>query len=148
MLNIHVTLIDICIVKINWRNHTAKIVAKLYRLVFSVGFLVLWSSPDYIFPEMLILRPGALLGAGLVVPQGQPAAFIKELITLPPTCVRLLEAQSSLTLHDPMNCSLPGSSVHGIFQARVLEWGAIAFSENCHTTQQSHCWAYTLKKPE
>ena len=37
-------------------------------------------------------------------------------------------AQSCLTLSDPMNCSLPGSSVHGIFQARVLEWGAIAFS--------------------
>ena len=32
-------------------------------------------------------------------------------------------------LRDPMDCSLPGSSVHGIFQARVLEWGAIAFSE-------------------
>ena len=38
-------------------------------------------------------------------------------------------AQSCLTLCDPMDCSLPGSSVHGIFQARVLEWGAIAFSE-------------------
>ena len=37
-------------------------------------------------------------------------------------------AQSCLTLRDPMDCSLPGSSVHGIFQARVLEWGAIAFS--------------------
>ena len=37
-------------------------------------------------------------------------------------------AQSSPTLSDPMDCSLPGSSVHGIFQARVLEWGAIAFS--------------------
>jgi len=36
--------------------------------------------------------------------------------------------QSRLTLHDPMDCSLPGSSVHGIFQARVLEWGATAFS--------------------
>ena len=35
--------------------------------------------------------------------------------------------QSCLTLIDPMDCSLPGSSVHGIFQARVLEWGAIAF---------------------
>ena len=32
------------------------------------------------------------------------------------------------TLSNPMDCSLPGSSVHGIFQARVLEWGAIAFS--------------------
>ena len=39
-------------------------------------------------------------------------------------------AQSCPTLCDPMNCSLPGSSVHGIFQARVLEWGAIAFSDN------------------
>ena len=38
-------------------------------------------------------------------------------------------AQSCPTLIDPMNCSLPGSSVHGIFQARVLEWGAIAFSK-------------------
>ena len=36
----------------------------------------------------------------------------------------------SLTLSDPMDCSLPGSSVHGIFQARVLEWGAIAFSKS------------------
>ena len=37
-------------------------------------------------------------------------------------------AQSCPTLRDPMDCSLPGFSVHGIFQARVLEWGAIAFS--------------------
>ena len=37
-------------------------------------------------------------------------------------------AQSCLTLCDPVGCSLLGSSVHGIFQARVLEWGAIAFS--------------------
>ena len=37
-------------------------------------------------------------------------------------------AQSCQTLCDPMDCSPPGSSVHGIFQARVLEWGAIAFS--------------------
>ena len=37
-------------------------------------------------------------------------------------------AQSCLTLRDPMDCSLPGPSVRGIFQARVLEWGATAFS--------------------
>ena len=37
-------------------------------------------------------------------------------------------AQSCPTLSDPMDCSLPGSSVHGIFQLKVLEWGAIAFS--------------------
>ena len=45
-------------------------------------------------------------------------------------------AQSSLTLSDTKDCSLPGSSIHGIFQARVLEWGAIAFSG-------AHCnWGY------
>jgi len=39
-------------------------------------------------------------------------------------------AQLCPTLRDLMDCSLPGSSVHGIFQARVLEWGAITFSVN------------------
>ena len=39
-------------------------------------------------------------------------------------------AQSCPTLCDPMDCRLPGPSVHGIFQARVLEWGAIAFSDS------------------
>ena len=38
-------------------------------------------------------------------------------------------AQSCPTLGNPMDCSLPGSSVHGIFQSRVLEWGAIAFCD-------------------
>ena len=37
--------------------------------------------------------------------------------------------ESCPTLSDPMDCNLPGSSVHGIFQARVLEWSAIAFSD-------------------
>ena len=39
-------------------------------------------------------------------------------------------AQSCPTLSEPMDCSLPGSSVHGIFQARVLEWVVIAFSDS------------------
>ena len=43
-------------------------------------------------------------------------------------------AQLCLTLGDPMDCSLPGSSVHGIFQARVLEWVAIAFSTDTYLT--------------
>jgi len=44
-------------------------------------------------------------------------------------------AQSYLTVCDPMDCSLPGFSAHGIFQARVMEWVAIAFS----TTDMSLC---------
>ena len=43
--------------------------------------------------------------------------------------VYLKVTQSCPTPSDPMDCSLPGSSIHGIFQARVVEWGAIAFSD-------------------
>ena len=39
-----------------------------------------------------------------------------------------VKVKSCPTLSDPMECSPPGSSIHGVFQARVLEWGAIAFS--------------------
>ena len=46
--------------------------------------------------------------------------------------------QSCLTLSDPMDCSLPGSSIHGIFQARVLEWGAIAFSDSALSKANSY----------
>ena len=49
-------------------------------------------------------------------------------------CMKMISeneiSQSCLTLSDPMDCSLPGSSVHGLFQARLLEWGAIAFSSS------------------
>ena len=52
-------------------------------------------------------------------------------------------AQSCPTLSDPMDCSLPGSSIHGILQARVLEWGAIAFSK-CREVQK--CPSYVAHK--
>ena len=42
-------------------------------------------------------------------------------------------AQSCLTLSNPMDCSLPGSSIHWIFQARVLEWGASSVTQSCPT---------------
>ena len=63
-----------------------------------------------------------------------------------------LVAQSCPTPSDPMDCSLPGSSVHGIFQARVLEWGAIAFSREPPRMLEIFCilsgdctgvWIYT-----
>ena len=53
-------------------------------------------------------------------------------------------AQSRLPLSNPMDCSLPGSSIHGIFQARVLVWGAIAFSDHQprqHIKKQRHYFA-------
>ena len=53
-------------------------------------------------------------------------------------------AQLCLTLSDPMDCSLPGSSVHGILQVRVLEWGAIAFhlliTTELHTYNRRMLW--------
>ena len=52
-------------------------------------------------------------------------------------------AQSCPTLSDPVDCSLPGSSIHGILQARVLEWGAIAFSVRFARTgfyKEVHGW--------
>ena len=55
-------------------------------------------------------------------------------------------SQSCPTLSDPMNCSLPGSCVHGIFQARALEWGAIAFSAVQETWVQFLNWEDPLKK--
>ena len=67
-------------------------------------------------------------------------------------------AQLCLTLSDPMDCSLPGSSVYGIFLARVLEWGAIAFSDphyephsnpvvynKCHFYSPAHRFAGSLQ---
>ena len=44
--------------------------------------------------------------------------------------ITVLVTQLCLTLCDPLDCSLPGSSIHGIFQARVLEWVAISFSRD------------------
>ena len=62
--------------------------------------------------------------------------------------------QSYLTLSDPMDFSLPGSSVHRIFQARVLEWGAIAFSAGkprpglFKKQQRGKCGWSRVKKPQ
>ena len=59
-------------------------------------------------------------------------------------------AQSYPTLSNPMDCSPPGSSVHGIFQARVLEWGAITFSNThiCNYIYIAVYWEPRLKLDE
>ena len=55
--------------------------------------------------------------------------------------------QSSLTLHNPMDCSLPGSCVHGSFQARVLEWVAIAFFGNLAELPLNTIWVFSATTP-
>ena len=53
-------------------------------------------------------------------------------------------SQSCPTLCDPMDCSAPGASVYGVFQARILEWGAIAFSEFLNYPNSSRTWSLSL----
>ena len=55
-------------------------------------------------------------------------------------------AQSCLTLRNPMNCSPPGSSIHGISQARVLEWGAITKTLVIAETLGNHCCCCSVPK--
>ena len=56
-------------------------------------------------------------------------------------------AQSCPTLSDPMDCSPPDFSIHGIFQARVLEWGAIAFSRGHSPTQRREALGVNREEP-
>ena len=55
-------------------------------------------------------------------------------------------AQSCPTLRDPMDCSLPGSSVHGILQAKVLEWGNTAFSVTQLSDSHFHFYSHERDK--
>ena len=99
-------------------------------------FLHLYNSP------FLLHKDGLQTGSSTV--PGHMQALIREVWTLTCTCMyirmyacmcacmyTLSESevtQSCLTLCDPMDGNLPGSAVHGIFQARILEWAAISFS--------------------
>ena len=64
-----------------------------------------------------------------VIQRGEFEFISSRAPPLKPLKVKALVAQSCATLCDPMDCSLPGSSVHGILQARILEWVAILFSK-------------------
>ena len=68
-------------------------------------------------------------------------------LTFPSPMCESEVAQSCPTLSDPMGCSLPGSSIRGIFQARVLEWGTIAFSKPCACySKNSECYSTKCKR--
>jgi len=69
-----------------------------------------WSNPVcmHIFSELLTISPLEMIWSS--------SEWVSEFV------------QSCPTLCDPMDCSLPGSCIHGIFQARILEWGALSFS--------------------
>ena len=78
------------------------------------------------------VRPHGLQPTRLLCPWGSPGKNTRVGCHFLLQCMKMESesevAQSCPALSDPMDCSLPGSSIHGIFQATVLEWGAIAFS--------------------
>jgi len=104
-----------------------------YQAPFSMGF----SRQEY-WSGLPFPSPGDLPDPGIKL--GSPAFQEDALTSEPPGKPQEIHAaaaaaaakllQSCPTLSDPMDCSPPGSSIHGLFQARVLEWGAIAFSRN------------------
>ena len=77
-------------------------------------------------PTLCDPRDGSLLG--FLCPWDSPGKNTAVGCHFLLQCMKVKSAQSCLTLRDPMECSPPGSSIHGTLQARVLEWGAIAFS--------------------
>ena len=85
------------------------------------------------FSHVRFLRPHRRQPTSLLCPWDSPGKNTGVGFHFLLQCMKMKSkvAQSCLTLCDPIDCSLPGSSAHGIFQARVLEWGAIeALEEN------------------
>ena len=64
----------------------------------------------------------------MAFPQGKPAKALQDRMKMKVLKVEVLVTQSCTTFCDPMDCSLPGFTIHGILQARILEWVAIPFS--------------------
>ena len=100
-------------------NNTLKELRRLFLVQDLVDSLKVW-----------VLKPFHLTVLSFVFPKGTHNVINFHMMEnkISANYILLLSLQSCLTLCDPIDSSLPGSSVHGIFQARVLEWGAIAFS--------------------
>ena len=99
---------------------------------FLPDYFLLWEILKFHFQFYIQLALCPLPFHSFVIWKGnQCLDTIRKPIIKCTLCLREREGgvvQLCLTLYDPMDCSPPGSSIHGIFQARVLEWGAIAFS--------------------
>ena len=104
-----------------------------------------YSSPPYkwdVFSQLaLTQRENNILFIG--PPNSQNLLCIRLLqVTV---CVYVLVAQLCLTLCNPMDCSPPGSSVHEILQARILDWVAISFSRRCSRLRDQTLWSSALQ---
>ena len=94
------------------------------------------SPGDLPDPNIEPVSPALAGGFFTIEPPGKPFIF---LVTL-----KVSVAQSCPTVCDPMDCSLPGSSVHGIFQARILEWVAISFSGGSSQWRGDWTWVSSI----
>ena len=146
----HLTLVRMVIMKKQEITSVGKDVVKLESLQ-TVGRNVHWGSRYRSFLKKLnielpsdpaislldIYTKELKIGNSKIYPHFQVhAAFF----TIANTCESESEvAQSCPTLCDPMDCSPPGSSVHGILQARILEWIAISFSRGSYMCKQPKC---------
>ena len=113
--------------------HLQKVFSCKASPAFLLDYFLLWEILKFHFQFDIHLALCSLPFHIFVIWKGNHCLdTIRKPIIKCSLCLRERErevAQSCLTLRDAMDCSPPGSSVHGIFQARVLEWGAIAFSD-------------------
>ena len=119
-----------------------------YVWLFVTPWTVSYQAPlSIVFPRqeywsgLLCPPPGGLSDPGIkpvsvTFPALACGFFTTNAITCPVSAVKV--TQSCPTLCDPMDCSLPGSSVHGILQAGILEWVAVPFSRGSFQTQESN----------
>ena len=92
------------------------------RFIPALGCLHLLFSPPRTFSLRLLSQPAPFISRSQLTCHFPPEAFSDHLIW---RCVCAKSLQSCLTLCDPMDCTPPGSSVHGLLQASVLEWVAV-----------------------
>ena len=85
--------------------------------------------------------PGSILGGGIKILQAtQHSRRVKNKVGIKGTCVHVCSVtQSCPALYNPMDCSSPGSSVHGIFQTGILEWFAISYSSGSSWHRDQIC---------
>ena len=109
-------------------------------------FVAPWAVAQQAPLSMEFPRQGYWNGLPFPSPGDLPDRGIKPLspalagrfFTISMIAMKIEVTQSCPTLCDPTDCSLPGSSIHGIFQARILEWVAISFSSDCHSSDVYH----------
>ena len=117
--------ISLLLKTIQWASYHSYLKVHLWRLTFAA-------------PLMSISQSLCSSNAGLLIPRTHPPPSLwtfhilliclKGFFSCPLFLIKVLVTQSCLTLCNPMDCSTPGSSVHGVLQARILEWVAIPFS--------------------